>query len=77
MTVMTYVKFHATGSNQTFLNVAGNEDSLVLNCDCPKMIPEGSRVFGFAIKSTCLSEDYSDGTEVSKECYRPIIFRIY
>ena len=56
---------------------SGFEDSLKLNCDCPKMIPEGSRVFGFAIKSTCLSEDYSDGTEVSKECYRPIIFRIY
>lgn len=56
---------------------SGFEDSLQLKCDCPKMIPEGSRVFGFAIKSTYLSEDYSDGTEVSKECYRPIIFRIY
>lgn len=56
---------------------SGFEDSLHLNCDCPKIIPEGSRVFGFAIKSTCVSEDYSDGTKVSKECYRPIIFRIY
>ena len=56
---------------------SGFEDSLKLNCDCPNMIPEGSRIFGFAIKSTCFSEDYSDGTKVSKECYRPIIFRIY
>lgn len=56
---------------------SGFEDSLELKCDCPKMIPEGSRILGFAIKSTCFSEDYSDGTKVSKECYRPIILRIY
>ena len=38
MTVMTYVKFHATGSNQTFLNVAGNEESLVLKMENGNMV---------------------------------------
>ena len=39
MTVMTYVRFHATGSTQTFLGVAGNsENSLVLKMENGNMV---------------------------------------
>ena len=31
MTMMTYVRFHATGSNQTFMNIAGAEDGYNLS----------------------------------------------
>ena len=30
MTMMTYIRFHATGSNQTFMNIAGAEEGLKL-----------------------------------------------
>ena len=66
-------------SESTLYLKSGFDDKFAINCNCPEYesIPEGSRVFGFAVKSKCSFEDVSDGSVSVKECYRPIILRKY
>jgi hypothetical protein len=75
---LNFDKGHLMGVSTLYLK-SGFEDKFEINCNCPayESIPEGSRVFGFAVKSKCSFEDVSDGSVRLKECYRPIILRKY
>tara|TARA_B100001115_G_scaffold140388_1_gene108035 strand:+ start:552 stop:1259 length:708 start_codon:yes stop_codon:yes gene_type:complete len=75
---MNFDKGQLSGVSTLYLK-SGFEDAFEMACDCPEFesIPEGSRVFGFAIQSTCSFEDVSNGAVITKECYRPLILKKY
>lgn len=75
---LNFDKGHLMGVSTLYVK-SGFEDEYEINCSCPEYesIPEGARVFGFAVQSRCAFEDVSDGTVRTKECYRPVILRKY
>ena len=76
--VLNFDKGHLMGVSTLYVK-SGFEDEYEINCSCPEYesIPEGARVFGFAVQSRCAFEDVSDGSVRTKECYRPVILRKY
>ena len=75
---LNFDKGHLMGVSTLYVK-SGFEDEYEINCSCPEYesIPEGARVFGFAVQSRCAFEDVSDGSVRTKECYRPVILRKY